>query len=376
MLCNLLKKDIVWRRDPEKKRKDLADVLEYHEELTSGRNNFKFLCNSYKGMPPLGMEMIAPLLLNLSSEVTKINEILPKILDVKTEVTNTADAVRTMRVDISDLRGRFSSAVDGLQAAADDITTEDLSLINELTSFRRSLGVAGNLTPDFPVTPEGEEESGRAESQEEEEEERMRESSAGDDQMVEDSNRSITIVSDRSTGAITKIQGDQNKSTDLYSEKLKQNRIDQSVEEKLKQIRKDQPRAKTKVIVNPSLGRTPARVNNRHQQPNSGRLRGNKKDNGCSSFKAVKRTVDIFLGRVDKDATTDIIHDYVKDNFNVDCIKIEKLLIKTELYNAFKLSVSISDRELLFNMDSWPEDVIISKFYNRNKSILRKENID
>ena len=79
-LAVLLKKDIIWRRDPDKKRKDLADVIDLLEELTANRNNYKFLCDSYKGMPPLGMEMIAPLIINLSTEVSKINEILPFIV--------------------------------------------------------------------------------------------------------------------------------------------------------------------------------------------------------------------------------------------------------------------------------------------------------
>ena len=186
-------------------------------------------------------------------------------------------------------------------------------------------------------------------------------------------------MSDSATGAITKNQDDQNQSADLYSKKLKQIRKDQSVDpisENPKQIRKVQSRSQTQIIVNPNISRTPNRVNNRHQQDNSGRLRGIRKGSGISSFKAVKRTVDVFLGRVDKDTTTDIIHDYVKDNFNVTCVKIEKLEIKTELYNAFKITVSLSDRDLLFNRDLWPEDVVISKFYNRNKSNYRKENAD
>ena len=117
-LCNLMKKDVIWRRDPDKKRKDLSDVLEYFDELTSKRNNYKFVSNSYKGMPQLGMEMIAPLLINLTTEVSRINEVLPKIMDIKSEVLNTADAVRQVRVEIADIRKMFGSAVDGMQAAS------------------------------------------------------------------------------------------------------------------------------------------------------------------------------------------------------------------------------------------------------------------
>ena len=75
----------------------------------TGRNGVKFLSNSYKGMPPLGMEMIAPLLINLTTEVTKINECLPKVLDMKSEIQNTADTVRQMRTDLLDIKKKFSS---------------------------------------------------------------------------------------------------------------------------------------------------------------------------------------------------------------------------------------------------------------------------
>ena len=63
------------------------------------------------------MAMFAPSLSNLVKEITKINEILPKILDIKTEVINTADTVRQMKVDIVDIRNKFSNAVSGMQEA-------------------------------------------------------------------------------------------------------------------------------------------------------------------------------------------------------------------------------------------------------------------
>ena len=47
------------------------------------------------------MELIAPILCNLTEEIHKINEALPKITDIKTEVCNTTDAVRQFRVDMT-----------------------------------------------------------------------------------------------------------------------------------------------------------------------------------------------------------------------------------------------------------------------------------
>ena len=76
----------------------------------------------------------------------------------------------------------------------------------------------------------------------------------------------------------------------------------------------------------------------------------------------------MFIGRVDKDTAMEDIRSYVKDTFNVVCLNIEKLDIKTDMYNAFKITVSLPDRDLLFDSDLWPEDVVISKFYNRTKT--------
>lgn len=105
------------------------------------------------------------------------------------------------------------------------------------------------------------------------------------------------------------------------------------------------------------------------------RLTGVRKE-GVSSFKAVKRTVDVFIGRVDKDVNEDVIKDYIKDTFNISCMNVVKLQIKTDLYNAFKVTVALSERENLFNSDLWPEDVVINKFYNRNKGTLNKDNLN
>ena len=64
-----LRKTSYGEETQKKKKKDLADVVDFHEELISKWNKVKFVCSSYKGMPPVGMEMIGPLLINLSSEV-------------------------------------------------------------------------------------------------------------------------------------------------------------------------------------------------------------------------------------------------------------------------------------------------------------------
>ena len=101
---------------------------------------------------------------------------------------------------------------------------------------------------------------------------------------------------------------------------------------------------------------------------NSARLRGARKASGSSSFKAVERTADVFLGRVHKETPIEDIKAYVKNTFNVTCLDIEKLVIKTDAFNAFKITVLLSDRDLLFKPELWPEDVVVGKYYNRLKN--------
>ena len=58
---------------------------------------------------------LLPLLVNISEEVNKINDVLPDILDIKTEVTNTADTLKNLKVDFVDLDRKFSCAVKGME---------------------------------------------------------------------------------------------------------------------------------------------------------------------------------------------------------------------------------------------------------------------
>ena len=147
-LTNLLKKDFLVRRNPKKKLKDLEDVLDLYEECAKSKKKIKFVSDSYKQLPPVGIEFIAPMLINLTGEVTKINEILPKILDIKSEVLNTADTVRQMGIDVKTLNDNFNKAVGGLQAATQDVIVNntDLQMLDDVTSFRLSIRLNSHVS--------------------------------------------------------------------------------------------------------------------------------------------------------------------------------------------------------------------------------------
>ena len=200
-------------RDSEKKKKDLADVLELHEELTSKENKFKFVCNSYKAMLLVGMELLAPIIINLSDEVGRINEILPKIVDMRAEVLNTADTVRQLKVEVVSIKEKFESTVNGIQAAAEEIAEEDFGILNELHSFRKSLGMPGGLFPnteDVEVIPS----------------EVQRSPLDAAESIVENAeqvtlDKSLEFVSDPKTGAVSKNYDQKERSQLRYSDVLK-----------------------------------------------------------------------------------------------------------------------------------------------------------
>lgn len=371
-VCNLLRKDVSWRRDPEKKRKDLVDVMAFHEELTTGRNNWKFLSNSYKGMPPLGMQMIAPLLINLTTEVTKINECLPRFVDIKSEVINTADTVRKMNVELTDMKLKFDKAISGIEEASSTIVDDELHILDEIRSFRRSVGGAPDHQNHLDLQRD---------------EHRRGLSSDGGSSCVNGggvvggmgnglASASVSIadagapvlpsapvwedipVSIADAGApvlpsapVLEDISLLDKGVPLYSEALER-------------MKKAQSKPSTFNSVSVRENRNNRPINQKGN--NNSRLMGARKD-GSSSLRAVRRTVDVFIGRVDKEADESVIRNYIKETFDITCGHIEKLKIQTDLYNAFKVTVSLSERETLFQPDKWPEDVVISKFYNRNK---------
>ena len=57
------------------------------------------------------MELIAPILCNLTEEIYKLNEALPWIIDARAEVCNAADAVRQSKVEMTQLHNTFLKAI-------------------------------------------------------------------------------------------------------------------------------------------------------------------------------------------------------------------------------------------------------------------------
>lgn len=380
-LCNILKEDIVTRRDPDKKKKELNDLLDFHEKLVKSKRKMRFVTDSYRRMPPIGLQMFAPILSNLAEEIVKINDFLPKILDMKSEVLNTADTVRNMKIDINDIKDKFRSAISGMEEAAKDITSADINALEELHSFRQSSELI-EIVPDCSNIQEEPTTQSYAKI--------AAEFTDGGRRRSNSQNK----VKDRNTGAITKVlhrRTEAEPATILHNPQHFPQLTDQHTPQHIAQSTPQhiaQHAAPTKMLSTPRPaidkqplphgGWTVVQSNKRNKGENEKRkpkftgVTGSRKNDGMK-LKAVTRSVDVFLGRVDKDETCESIKEYILENFEVYIVDIAQHHIRSDIFNAFKITVRLVDREKLFNAELWPEDILIDKFYNRSKRTNDRE---
>ena len=307
--------------------------------------------------------MFAPILSNLADDITKINEMLPKILDIKTEVINTADTVRHMKIDIVDIRNKFKNAISGMEAASKNMCDTEVNVIKELQSFRQSIGpndvfhVSENIRVRSP---------GRDGDISYAETVRM---DFSNNSAIADSEKRGNLtdiiprsVDDARTGAVSKVKKNMNQSTKLIkrSNRIAKRRINSA----------SQSSSSASVIDNDwKVVRSRNRICRERiiNSKNEAKVTGMRRTEG-GSFKAAVRMADIFVGRVDNDATVVNVEDYIKSNLAVDPISVTKLDIRSDIYCAFKVNVKLSDRDKLFNEELWPEDIIVNKFYNRYRN--------
>ena len=337
LLCNLLRKDLIWRRDPEKKRRDLQHLLECHQELTASKKKVKIVTDSYKKMPPIGMSMFAPILSNLSEDITKINELLPKILDIKTEVCNTADTVRQMKMDIVDIRNKFKNAVSGMEEATKDMCDTEINVLEELQSFRQSIGPNDVFEPTETV----EVNSARSYAQTV----RMVHSDEGNVSTHNGQERALPVDDDVTSG-------DRMAATTAKRMKPGNNlRINRMKTSQVKSKRKVGRSENASTMLSSSTDENDNSWTTVTSKNQKRREKGLDKRNEKlvtrsrkivgGSLRAATRTADVFIGRVDNDVSEDEIKDYIKANFNVDTYVVRKLNIRSEIYAAFKVNVKI-----------------------------------
>lgn len=379
-ICTIAKKSLPWRRDHDKKRKDLIDILDVYEGMENLKD-FTFVTDTHKRMPPIGLEIFGPMLAGLAEEVTKINELLPKILDMKTEVLNTADTVRQMRSDVCDLKTKFYTAIGGLQEATKDvmeevtreITKNDVDILEDLTSLRltedgrrskaaqQEYAEAVKRNPTLSIVKkttrnreaEGRRLGGGATRISGTDADRR----SGGLRLCEKENEDIGVLSD--AGAICSSPASlvTDTRTGALSKGFKPPDYATSDKESLTQS------TERRIGIPPSTDDWKQVLSRKARR--TGGVRGQRKCEG-TSFKGAIRFVDVFIGRVDKEVQCEDIENYIKDVMGIEVRSVIELVIRSDDVKAFKVTLKLADREKLFNSELWPEDVVVDKFYNRS----------
>ena len=108
------------------------------------------------------------------------------------------------------------------------------------------------------------------------------------------------------------------------------------------------------------------------KRPQFVRLTGCLKTSSAHSFRVAIRMADVFIGRVHKDVTCECLSEYIKNSFHVNVEAVSQLDIRSDQFNAFKVTVKLSDRDKLFNAELWPEDILVNKFYSRSRNVTDK----
>lgn len=343
LIANALKADTITRKDPDKKRKILNDLLELFEELKSKNMKIVYVSDSYKKMPPLGLEFIAPLLTNLSDEVARINTFLPKIVDIRSEVANTADAVRNMKFSLANIENKISNSNFQRHEPSVNLTPS-----YKAQQFNSKDAIS--VKPKIPPSPSNSKPFNSISSP-----------NFVSNKIVDlqrnimyniKSNKSSSVSNDGIKHLNRNIDSTKNNSTNDH--RTDNNSLTPPDEENSDEWTLIESRKK--------------RYSHRRKRNDSNNYITGSKQDSTNNLKGINKTVDIYIGRVDISSTPEILRSYIETNFEINVNNVDKIITKTDKFNSFKVNVELKNREVLFKHDMWPEGIIINKFYNRNKS--------
>ena len=387
LLSSYVTKSFPARRGPDKKKRELDDLLESYHEFETLKTRVVFASDSYKKMPPLGLEFIAPILTTLIEEVTKLNSMLPKFTDLKSEVINTADIMRSLKTDIKVIDSKVNSR--STVNASTHVDEQRLLPVNtNEIGHSTSIHVGSNINEvsQSSITPQSHKTSQQCNSNRIMSHSRSNKiielqknifGTIGKNEIVNNfssdheaspphvavrspKNSSLEVAG--SSSEISQINSLNSPKTPSLNESSMKTSIgdathgvgdaeESTTQQSYQNSAQDWTEVNNKKKKN-TTRKTPALI--------TGSL-----INSNLSFKGIKKSIDVFIGRVDINSTTDDLEKYILSTFNIKTIKIDKLNIKSQLFNCFKVRILLKDRDALFNPDLWPESIIVNKFFNR-----------
>ena len=82
-----------------------------------------------------------------------------------------------------------------------------------------------------------------------------------------------------------------------------------------------------------------------------------------TSFKAIERYYDVFVGGCQLDMTEEKLKDYCNNDLKIAIYDCNELKIINNRYKCFKISLTLENRNEILNADYWPENTWVKKFY-------------
>ena len=83
-----------------------------------------------------------------------------------------------------------------------------------------------------------------------------------------------------------------------------------------------------------------------------------------AEIKAIKKPLTLFASRFKPETTEDNIQDFLKQNLSCTEISCVKLKTRKEFYASFKITIIGAEMKQAFNMDIWPDGILVKKFYS------------
>ena len=271
--------------------------------------------------------------------------------------------LRALKIDVMDMNNKFVNAVSGLQGAIQDIQEEEMKNVDDVSSFRYSHKTTKspikNMKPKEASTSSHSYASAAAQSSTHEKE---------DEDIVEPNTSAATSDPQEVTGAVPRDNGHIKMGTARHrnsgSTSSPKNTL-KTQENRTKHISTCEEQTSQQTSENDwsLVG------HRRKRRVTSDTLGGSRMvgaGRGGGTQRTVRRTADVFIGRLETCVTAEDISNFIKTVFNVFVHNVQKLDIFSRDFVAFKVNVNLSDRIKLFNSELWPEDVIVDKYFNRN----------
>ena len=108
--------------------------------------------------------------------------------------------------------------------------------------------------------------------------------------------------------------------------------------------------------------------NSAFQDRRNTNIRGSQKE-GITDFKGIRKTLDLYLGRVEMDVSLSSVKKYIKENLEFEIINCIELNAEDENRESksFKITVDAELRDKLLVPELWPNGVIIRKFTTQKR---------